>query len=406
MSPRIRGLQNFRAWLQARPQAADALLALGLLLVGLPQHYLQEVGAEPLARFHSPDLLNGVLIVLVTGALVFRQRFPMSVLLFVIVGELLVTARDYPPSIPGVVAFLVAVYSVAVHRGLAHSALGGLLAFVYFVASLLLLPVGMSVLVLATDCALVAGVWALGRNLRLRRTYFAELEHRAARLERARGSDARAARIEERSRIARELHDVVAHHVSVMTVQAGAARRIIDRDPGSAREAMSTIEEVGRTALSEMRRIVGVLRTDRDTEAAGRELAPQPGLGDLGELLDHVRETGLAVQLWIEGEARTPSPGVDVAAFRLIQEALTNTLKHAGSQARAWVRLYYTDADLTVEIEDDGRGTATIIADNEDNPGHGLVGMYERVALYGGELRIGPRVGGGFGVRARFPLEA
>ncbi|URN10583.1 ATP-binding protein [Actinomadura madurae] len=119
-----------------------------------------------------------------------------------------------------------------------------------------------------------------------------------------------------------------------------------------------------------------------------------------------MRETGLSVQLWIEGEARSPSPGVDVAAFRLIQEALTNTLKHAGPQARAWVRLYYGDDDLTVEIEDDGRGTATFMADNGDNPGHGLVGMYERVALYGGELKIGPRVGGGFGVRARFPLEA
>ena len=134
-----------------------------------------------------------------------------------------------------------------------------------------------------------------------------------------------------------------------------------------------------------------ILEAEADLAVAGGELAPQPGLGDLGELLDHVRETGLSVQLWIEGEARTPSPGVDVAAFRLIQEALTNTLKHAGPEARAWVRLYYTDDDLT---------------DNGDNPGHGLVGMYERVALYGGELRIGPRVGGGFGVRARFPLEA
>ncbi|MFC6887007.1 MULTISPECIES: sensor histidine kinase [Actinomadura] len=405
MSPRIRGLHAFRAWLQVRPQVTDALIAAGLLLVGLPQHYLQDA-SDGSPRFTDPDLVNGLLVAAVTMALTFRQRYPVTVLLFIIAGEIAMAVRDYPPSIPGVVAFLVAVYSVAVHRGLAHSALGGMVAFVYFFVTLVAMPGHLSLIVIVTNCALVAGVWVLGRNLRLRRAYFAELEHRAARLERARGTDARAARIEERSRIARELHDVVAHHVSVMTVQAGAARRIIDRDAGSAREAMSTIEEVGRTALSEMRRIVGVLRTDRDAESAGRELAPQPGLGDLGELLDHVRETGLAVQLWIEGEARTPSPGVDVAAFRLIQEALTNTLKHAGSQARAWVRLYYTDADLTVEIEDDGRGTATIMADNGDNPGHGLVGMYERVALYGGELRIGPRVGGGFGVRARFPLEA
>ncbi|TYB41451.1 sensor histidine kinase [Actinomadura chibensis] len=407
MSPRIRGFRSLRAWLRGRPQAADALLALGLLAAGLPQLFLENLPADSdLEKFRTPDVWDGLLVVVVTMALTWRRRHPMAVLLVVLGGELALVVAGYPPSLPDVGAFLIAVYSVAAHRGLAQSALGGAAAFAYFVAYLALLPVSVSPGALLTDCALVIGVWVLGRNLRLRRAYFAELEDRAARLERARGTDARAARIEERSRIARELHDVVAHHVSVMTVQAGAARRIIDRDPGSAREAMSTIEEVGRTALSEMRRIVGVLRTDRDPERAGRELAPQPGLGDLGELLDHVRETGLAVQLWIEGEARPPSPGVDVAAFRLIQEALTNTLKHAGPQARAWVRLYYGDRDLTVEIEDDGHGTATIMADDGDNPGHGLVGMYERVALYGGELRIGPRVGGGFGVRARFPLEA
>ncbi|GGT79860.1 sensor histidine kinase [Actinomadura citrea] len=406
MSPRIRGLQAVRAWLHARPMAADALLALGVLAVGLPQLFLERLPAgDGFEHFRSPDVWDGLLVTAVTMALTWRRRHPVPVLLFIIGGELVMTLAHYPPSVPDVVAFLIAVYSVAAHRGLAQSALGGATAFAYFLTSLLVLPISVAPEVLFTDCALVIGVWVLGRNLRLRRAYFAELEDRAARLERARGTDARAARVEERSRIARELHDVVAHHVSVMTVQAGAARRIIDRDPGSAREAMSTIEEVGRTALSEMRRIVGVLRTDRDPERAGRELAPQPGLGDLGELLEHVRETGLSVQLWMEGEARSPSPGVDVAAFRLIQEALTNTLKHAGPQARSWVRLYYGASDLTVEIEDDGHGTATFMADNGDNPGHGLVGMYERVALYGGELKIGPRVGGGFGVRARFPLE-
>ncbi|MFC4909458.1 sensor histidine kinase [Actinomadura gamaensis] len=390
----------------ARPQAADAVLALALLAVGLPELFLSHRSAEEVRYFAAPDVRQAVLVSAVTLTLALRQRFPLATLWIVLAGECLLSAWKYVPSIPDLVAFLVAVYSVAAHRALAHSALGGMVALAGFNALMIVFPIRPTLLNFLTNNALVVGVWVLGRNLRMRRAYFAELEDRAARLERARGSDARAARIEERSRIARELHDVVAHHVSVMTVQAGAARRIIDRDPGGAREAMSTIEEVGRTALSEMRRIVGVLRTDRDEQAARGELAPQPGLGDLGELLDHVRETGLSVQLWIEGEARTPSPGVDVAAFRLIQEALTNTLKHAGPQARAWVRLRYTAEDLTVEIEDDGRGTATIVADNGDKPGHGLVGMYERVALYGGELRIGPRVGGGFGVRARFPLSA
>ncbi|XRQ15549.1 sensor histidine kinase [Actinomadura welshii] len=407
MSPRIRGLRAFRAWLRSRPHAADALLGVGLLLVGVPELFLEDLPEHSgYEQFRDPDVWNALLVAAVTMSLTWRRRNPLQVLLFIICGEMAMAVAGYPPSVADVAAFLIAVYSIAAHRGLAQSALGGAVGFVYFLAYLVLAPVDSSPLVVVTDCALVVGVWMLGRNLRLRRAYFAELEDRAARLERARGTDARAARIEERSRIARELHDVVAHHVSVMTVQAGAARRVIDRDAGSAREAMSTIEEVGRTALSEMRRIVGVLRTERDAEREGRELAPQPGLGDLGELLDNVRETGLAVQLWVEGEARSPSPGVDVAAFRLIQEALTNTLKHAGPQARAWVRLFYGDDDLTVEIEDDGHGTATFMAGDEDNPGHGLVGMYERVALYGGELKIGPRVGGGFGVRARFPLEA
>ncbi|MEU5880826.1 sensor histidine kinase [Spirillospora sp. NPDC047279] len=406
MSPRIRGLAAFRAWLQSRPQAADAFMALGLLLLGFVQVFVEDQPKELKAYYVDPDAGHILLVIAITMSLTFRQRHPMTVLAFILACEFWITVQHYPPTIPDVVAFMIAIYSVAAHRALAISALGGLLALVSFNVMLILLPMNAGLITYLMDNALVIGLWVLGRNLRLRRAYFTELEDRAARLERARGTDARAARVEERSRIARELHDVVAHHVSVMTVQAGAARRILDRDPGNAREAMTTIEEVGRTALSEMRRIVGVLRTERDADRAGGELAPQPGLGDLGELLDHVRETGLSVQLWIEGEARTPSPGVDVAAFRLIQEALTNTLKHAGPEARAWVRLYYTDDDLTVEIEDDGRGTATIMADNGDNPGHGLVGMYERVALYGGELRIGPRVGGGFGVRARFPLEA
>jgi signal transduction histidine kinase len=190
-----------------------------------------------------------------------------------------------------------------------------------------------------------------------------------------------------------------------MTVQAGAARRILDKDPDSAREAMITIEDVGRTTLNEMRRIVGVLRTERDTRAAGPELSPQPGVQEIGALVDHVRETGLSVQLWMEGEPRPLSTGVNLAAYRLIQEALTNSLKHAGPQARAWVRIHYSPRELMVEIEDDGRGVAAALADNGDGPGHGLVGMRERVALYGGELRIGPRSGGGFEVRARFPLD-
>jgi len=405
VSPRIRSLAASRTWLQRHPRVSDLLVAVVLLLAaGLPQLLLAEPPQE--RHLRAPDALNAVIVAAVTLPLALRRTAPMAVLVFITAGEVLLAWLGYPSSPADVAAFLIALYSLAAHRGLAHSLLGGVLAFAAFNLMIVVHRTSVSLLDYVTNSALLGGVWVLGRNLRLRRAYLAELEDRAARLEQVRGTDARAARMEERSRIARELHDVVAHHVSVMTVQAGAARRILDRSPESAREAMTTIEEVGRTALSEMRRIVGVLRTERDGEEVGGQLSPQPGIADLGELIDHVRETGLSVNLWIEGQARTLSPGVDLAAFRLIQEALTNTLKHAGPQARAWVRLHYTDTDLTVEIEDNGRGAETLLSGNGGRPGHGLVGMYERVALYGGELRIGPRVGGGFGVRARFPLEA
>jgi signal transduction histidine kinase len=398
--------RGLRTWLRAHPTARDGILVLALLAVGLPQLLLTDLDPEIARHFRPADALDAVILSIGVAALVFRRRAPLSVLGFYIGVQVLLTYLDYTPSALEVVAFLIAVYSVAAHRALAQSAIGGAVAFVAFTLFIVSFPLDTNVAEYITNSALLVGVWWLGRGLRLRRAYLAELEDRAQRLERAREGDARAARVEERARIARELHDVVAHHVSVMTVQAGAARRILDRDPDNAREAMVTIEGLGRTALSEMRRIVGVLRTERDPEHAGRELSPQPGLHDIGGLIDRVRETGLMVQLWIEGEPRTLSPGVDLAVYRLVQEALTNTLKHAGPQARAWVRIHYATQGVNVEIEDDGRGAAAGLPANGENRGHGLVGMRERVSLYGGELRIGPRTGGGFEVRARFPLDA
>lgn len=401
--------------LKIHPTVADGLLALLLIMPGL----WEVAFARPLPGFHHGDVRNAVLVVAITATLTFRQRTPFTVLLLVVAGNALIAVLHYSPTVAEVLAYLIAVYSVAAHRALAVSVTGGAIALIVFGVLLLTLPgpnkTSQDVVSFMVNVLLVVGVWWLGRNTRLRRAYEAELRHRAERLERARDLDARTARVEERSRIARELHDVVAHHVSVMTVQAGAARRIIDRSPDTAREAMATIEETGRTALSEMRRIVGVLRTERDAEqGAPADLAPQPGIHDVGELIDNVRETGLSVQLWVEGEPRTLPPGVNLAAYRLIQEALTNTLKHAGPQARAWVRINYAPRELTVQIEDDGRGVAAALATAaaaEGEPGggtaagHGMVGMHERVALYGGQLRIGPRIGGGFEVRARFPVE-
>jgi signal transduction histidine kinase len=390
-------IRSRRAWLGAHPLVADALtsafLTLACLLVAAYQDSYGLPGKQP-------DLFSGLIVVIVVMSLTLRRRMPVAVLAFVLAGGLTLTAFGYVPMLGPAAACLIAIYSVASHRGLATSLPVGAFGLMLFIVSMAL--DGYWFWQAVSNSVLLIGVWWIGRSLRLRRAYLDELEARARRLERAREADSRAARAEERSRIARELHDVVAHHVSVMTVQAGAARRILHRDPEAVQDALSTIEQMGRTALGEMRRLVGVLRTE--AEPARSELSPQPGVHDVSGLVDQLRETGLQVQLWIEGESRSLSPGVDLAAFRLVQEALTNTLKHAGPQARAWVRIQYADRQLEIEVEDDGRGLVAGLGRPGGN-GHGLVGMRERVALYGGDLRIGPRSGGGFEVRARFPLE-
>jgi len=206
----------------------------------------------------------------------------------------------------------------------------------------------------------------------------------------------RAAVAEERRRIARDLHDVVAHSVSVMTVQAGAARLLLDEEPKRAREPLLAVEETGRQALGEMRRLLGILRRAEGKAA----LAPQPGLARLDDLVAQARAGGLPVELTVEGERAALPPGVDLAAYRIVQEALTNARKHGGP-ARAHVALRYGREALELEVTNDGGASA-----NDGSGGHGLVGMRERVALYGGELEAGPRASGGYAVRARLPVEA
>jgi signal transduction histidine kinase len=391
-------IRRRRSWLVTHPLLADALVAVFLMAAYLLAMVFQN---EQDVVGRNPDVFAAVVGSLAVLSLAVRRRFPVSVLGFVVATCVVLAAAGYDFSLGPALAYLIALYTVTAHRGLATSLPVGAAALAVFIG--LLAAVGSDFWQAASNTVLVAGIWWLGRSLRLRRAYLDELEARAQRLERARESDARAARTEERSRIARELHDVIAHHVSVMTVQAGAARRILHRDPEAVLDALTAIEQMGRTALGEMRRLVGVLRTE--AEPVRSELSPQPGVHDVSHLVEQLRETGLQVQLWVEGESRSLSPGVDLAAFRLVQEALTNTLKHAGPQARAWVRIQYADRQLRVEVEDDGRGLVAGLGRPGNANGHGLMGMRERVALYGGDLRIGPRSGGGFEVRARFPLE-
>ncbi|MGP3913546.1 sensor histidine kinase [Nonomuraea sp. 10N515B] len=358
----------------------DRLEAAGLLVEGL----------------RAPDALGTALVVLACVPVAARRRWPLAALCAGLAPEAVLTAAGYGNGVPGV-AGLVLLYSVASHRGLAM-ALGGLAASLaaYSFGAV----TGPFRAASWTDHVMVVvvlgAVWGAGRSLRLRRAYLEELKDRAARLERAHAADTRAARAEERSRIARELHDVVAHHVSVMIVQAAAARRVLASDQELAGEALSAIEQTGRMAMAEMRNIVGVLRTD-----ARAELGPQPGVQDLPALVEQMREAGLPARLLVEGEPRPLPAGVDLAAYRLVQEGLTNSLRHAGAGAKAVVTVQHKPRELDVRVEDDGNGGP----DLPMRSGHGLVGIRERVALYGGILNIGPLPGGGFEVRARFPLK-
>jgi len=239
--------------------------------------------------------------------------------------------------------------------------------------------------------------WFFGVALGTRTAQAQELRERVEAAERDRALAAERATNEERARIARELHDVVAHSVSVMVVQASGVRRLLKDDQEREREALVSVEQIGRQALTEMRRMLGGMRTGEDQPAA---LAPQPGLQHLDRLIAQVEEAGLPVTLHVEGERPDLSPGVDLSAYRIIQEGLTNALKHAKG-AHADVVIRYGDGSVQLEIADDGIGIS-----NGTPGGHGLVGMRERVAVYGGTLEAGPRDGGGFVLRAELPMEA
>jgi signal transduction histidine kinase len=246
---------------------------------------------------------------------------------------------------------------------------------------------------------LVGAPWLAGRAVRTRAAHAAELRLRASRLEAERETAAATAVVEERARIARELHDVVAHSISVMTIQAGAARMLLDEDPERAEEPLQRVEDTGRETLAEMRRLLGVLRRDMAHDG----LEPRPTLEHVEALVEHYRRAGLDVGLDIEGRPRALPAGLDLAAYRIVQEALTNTLKHAGA-ARARVRLAYVPDGIEVEVVDDGARQPRPRVESRGG-GHGLVGMRERVAIYSGRFAAGPRDGGGFRVSATFPLE-
>lgn len=247
--------------------------------------------------------------------------------------------------------------------------------------------------------------WVAGDSLRTRRAYYAQLIERNERLENQREAQAKVAVAAERARIARELHDVVAHNVSVMVVQADGAAYVMDVAPEQAKEALQTISGTGRQALAEMRRLLGVLRTGEPQES--EDYVPQPDVEQIEVLVEQVRAAGLPVDFEVEGAPRKLPSGVELTAYRIVQEALTNTRKHGGPEARASVRLVYFDDGLGLLVEDDGRGAAHELYEDggADGAGHGLIGMRERIGMVGGTLDTGPRPGGGFRISALLPLK-
>jgi signal transduction histidine kinase len=338
----------------------------------------------------------GVVVPLLLGSalpLALRRRFALVVLAVIGLATLALEFLDVHATLVGL---LVAMYSVAVHTSeqMSRIALGVVMAGAIAVVSIQHTPA------FIPEALALPGVgWALGTLQRTRAAHAAEVERRLDLLERQRDERDRLAAAEERARIARELHDVVAHGLSVMVVQAEAARSLLSTGSGEADKTMAEVERVGRDSLAEMRRLLGVF----DVGGEAPSLAPQPGLGRVEELVERFRGAELPVELVIEGDRRELASGVDVSAFRIIQEALTNVLKHAG-KVPVTVTLRYQQHAVEVEVLDEGRAAAHQRISSDGN-GRGLVGMRERVALLGGRLSAGPGPNGGFKVACRLPLE-
>jgi signal transduction histidine kinase len=386
--------------------AADAALAAALMAAAIVSSYVEFANAHPGDQsYRLRSIAAGA--VAMAGPLVLRRRFALSVLVACTGGFLLsrIVLDAGDTTITSIILSL-AFYSAAAHGAarwrnwVCGVSLVAVMAELWREAGIVF-PPGTRFLLLAQFLALLlnfvlfCAMWALGAALGAGRRRASELLERTVELEHERGENARRAVFDERVRIARELHDVVAHHVSMMGVQAGAARVVIDRDPGKAKQALASIERSSRQGVLELHRLLGFLRQAGDPD----DLAPQPGLGQLPGLAASMSESDVTVEVCVEGEERSLPPTVEVSAYRIVQEALTNTLKHSGA-SRADVHLRYRPDQLEVEIIDDGNGNTV---PPPMSGGLGLIGMRERASLHSGQLSAGPAPGGGFVVRVELP---
>lgn len=326
-------------------------------------------------------------------ALLWRRSHPLHVHYTVLGASVLVQLGAMSD---GIVALAFSLYSVGRHEANSRNSLVAMMMGLGFVATDALVLSKPSISG-ALACVTGAAVWYAGRRLRFRVEYLRLLEERAAYLERERHVEAERAVAAERTRIAREMHDIVAHQLSLMTVQAGAAKTVSASDPEAAREAMAAVEKAGRQAVSEMRHLLGVLRPASVTD----ELGPQPSLADLPALAAEVGEVGPLVRLTMAGDTSRLPARLELNIYRIVQEALTNVIRHAGDGVTAQVSIEVLGNRVSVRVRDDGKGEDVGLSG-----GHGLVGMRERAELLDGHLWAGPRAEGGFEVRATFPHEA
>jgi signal transduction histidine kinase len=389
--------RRFRGPFARWPRASDAVLTAAVFLGTV---FVTDGPGDSLVTRSIGDvpILALLAFAVASAALYWRRHAPLAVLAVALVAWASTIGSGYT-DLGGVA--IIALYSAgryATNDRWAHLGVGA--AIVVVILDNLTAPAPWGEAVFGAVTMFVA--WYIGRRVQLR-------EQRAAQLRREQAAEARRIVIEERTRIARELHDVVAHRVSLMTVQAGAAKAVAAQDPEGALRAMGAVEDAGRQALDELRHLLGVLRPETDLDGLG----PQPGLADLPRLVEQTRGAGLDVSLATDGVSAGLPARVDLFAYRIVQEALTNVLKHAGPGARATVRLGTDRRGIVIEVLDGGSadkglesasGRRLEDSDRPDGrPGHGIVGMRERARLLGGTLDARPRPGGGFSVVARLP---
>jgi signal transduction histidine kinase len=401
-------VEGVYAWLRRHPWLVDGTLAI-VLLAGAANAYLLDAAVLPAS-------------LVLAGAVAVRRRFPVwayAVALAIGVAQVVFgigptfTNSPLQPTFADT-GILVLLYTVAAERPRRISLPGLAACVVLFLAVAVRYSPGVNqprhleFFLVTSLLYLLAPVsaWVLGDSMGTRRAYSAALEERAARAERERHTRAQIAAAGERARIARELHDVIAHNLSVMVAQADGGAYAFDATPERSRQALAEIGRTGRQALSEMSSLLGVLRTGPETEAA--PLAPAPAAAEIEQLVTQAREAGMRVSLTAEGPVRPLPGGLSLAAYRIVQEALTNVRKHAGPEATAEVALRYGRDDLLIRVTDDGCGPGRALPHYGPPPaasaGHGLTGMRERAALYDGTVRAGPRPSGGFEVTAWLPL--